>query len=268
MRLSSFRLPTDHLSATQLGVAVTCPEQYRLRYLLREPERLNVEKLIGSAFHQALAANWDWKIHNGSDLNQDDAWTSYQDAWDSTIESEGEPEWKQTPDSLLHTSELMLSSYMTDVAPTISPISTEAWFSERLPSIPVPVVGAIDLETTSLVKEVKTTGQKVSRPKPQWRLQAKIYQLVTRKPVEHQVVTRQETPKIYTSASEPGLLTPLSPPDATLLLLQRIVSSLNDLYARFGANTPWPANGVLHPFCCSYCSYRGHCYAWAGEASE
>jgi hypothetical protein len=265
MRLSSFYLPTDHLSSTSLGMAITCPEQYRMRYVKHEHERLNVEKLIGSAFHHALSDNWSAKMQNGNDLSWDDAWKAFGDSWDATIQREGEPEWKQPPNELLWTSELMLSNYMTQAAPSISPIATESWFEERLPEIPIPVVGAIDLETETTIKEIKTTAQKVSSPKPQWRLQARIYQLMTRKPVEHQVVTRQRSPQVFTAESAPGLLTPVQKPEATLLLLQKVVAMLNDLYARFGPDTPWPANGFLHPFCCSYCSFRSRCYAWAGE---
>lgn len=265
MRLAGFHVPIRHLSATSLGVLMTCPEQYRLRYLLHLPERLNTPKLVGSAMHEALADNWRWKLQKGEDLQEDVAWTRFQGAWDSIIDKEGEPEWREPPQQLQQTSRLMVGSYMQEIAPTIHPQATEQWFSERVPGIPVPVVGVIDLETRSLIREVKTTAQKQTKPKPTWRVQARIYQLMTRKPVEHQIVTRQKTPKLYTSATESGLLTPVGDPDVTVLLLQRAVANLNDLYARFGPDTPWPANGILHPFICGYCSFKSRCYAWKGE---
>lgn len=265
MRLAGFHVPIGHLSPTQFGVLMTCPEQYRLRYIKHLPERLNTQRLVGSAMHETLADNWRFKLERGNDLHEDVAWARFQGAWDATIEKEGEPEWKEPPQQLQQTSRLMVGSYMQEIAPTISPLTTEQWFEERIPGIPVPVVGVIDLETKSLIREVKTTSQKLTKPKPQWRVQAKTYQLMTRKPVEHQVVTRQKTPRLYTSATEPGLLTPVGDPDVTVSLLQRAVLNLNDLFNRFGAEEPWPANGILHPFLCSYCSFKSRCYAWEGE---
>jgi len=264
MRLSGFHLPTDHLSATQLSVAITCPEQYRLRYLKHEPERLNIQKLVGSAFHGAIADNWRWKLANGNDLPERAALERLMGAWDDTIEREGEPEWKEPPQQLFQASSLMLTSYLDSEAPAIQPLATETWFEERVSGIPVPVTGVVDCETRSRILETKTTPAKVTTPKPRWRLQARMYQLSLRKPVEHQIVTRQATPKIYTSASEPGLLSPVADPDQTVLILNRAVATLNDYYARWGADEPWPPSGIHHDWLCKYCSFVPKCFAWQG----
>ena len=264
MRLSGFHLPVDHLSATSLSVGITCPEQFRLRYIKKEPERLNIQKLVGSAFHGAVADNWRWKIETGDDLAEQAALLRLQGAWDATIEREGEPEWKEPPSQLFSTSELMLSSYLRDCAPAVTPLSTEARFEEQVREIPVPVVGIVDCETRSRILEPKTTPAKTTKPKPRWRLQARIYQLSLRKPVEHQIVTRQKEPKIYTASSEPGLLTPVADPDQTVLILQRAVAVLNDYYARWGADEPWPPSGVFHDWLCRYCPYVPKCVAWQG----
>jgi hypothetical protein len=265
MRLSGFHLPVERLSATSLALATSCPEAFRQRYVIKERERMNVEKLVGSAFHGALADNWRWKLTKGEDLSDDACWERFQGAWDHTIETEGEPEWKDTPQRIQQNSQLMLSSYLEEVAPKVRPLATEQWFEERVPDVPVPVVGVVDLETKSLIREVKTTSQKVSKPKPQWRVQARIYQLTIPKPVEHQVVTRQVTPRIYTSSSEPGLLTPVGDPDTTVLLLQQVTAAVNDYYARYGPDGVWPATGIMHPYLCGYCSFRPGCWAWKGE---
>ena len=264
MRLSGFQLPVDHLSATSLSVAITCPEQFRLRYLKHEPERLNIQKLVGSAFHGAIADNWRWKLHSGDDLPEQVALERLMGAWDDTIEREGEPEWKEPPQQLFSTSSLMLQTYLQDYAPAVTPLSAEQRVEEQVPGIPVPVVGVVDCETRSRILETKTTPQKVTTPKPRWRLQARLYQLMIRKPVSHQIVTRQKTPKIYTEATEPGLLTPVADPDQTVLILQRAVAVINDYYARWGADQPWPPNGIFHDWLCSYCPYPRICVAWEG----
>lgn len=264
MRLSGFKLPVEYLSATSLSVAITCPEQFRLRYIKHEPERLNIQKLVGSAFHGALADNWYWKLAKGEDLPEQAALQRLQGAWDHTIEREGEPEWKEPPQQLFQTSSLMLASYLTDWAPATTPLQVEQRVEESVPGIPVPVVGVVDLETKSVIREVKTTPAKVTTPKPRWRLQSRIYQLMVRKPVEHQIVTRQKTPKIYTALTEPGLLTPVADPDQTVLILNRAVTMINDFYARFGTDEPWPPNGIFHDWLCRYCSFVPKCIAWAG----
>jgi len=264
VRLSGFYLPVEHLSATSLSVAITCPEQFRLRYIKHEPERLNIQKLVGSAFHGAIADNWRWKVEKGDDLPEHEALCRLLGAWDDTIEREGEPEWKEPPEQLFQTSQQMLSSYLLDYAPAVTPLWVEQRIEESVPGIPVPVVGVVDCETKSRIQETKTTPAKVTTPKPRWRLQSRIYQLLVRKPVEHQIVTRQKTPRVYTAETEPGLLTPVADPDQTVLILQRAVSTLNDYYARWGPDEPWPPSGIFHDWLCRYCPYVPKCVAWAG----
>jgi len=264
VRLTSFHLPVDHLSATSLSLAISCPEAFRLRYVRHEPERLNIPKLVGSAFHAVLADNWRWKLEKGDDLPGPVALQRLQGAWDDVIEKEGDPEWKQPPSDVLTNSSLMVSSYLESEAPKVQPLATEQRFEETIPEIPVPVVGYVDCETKSAILETKTTARKETKPKPRWKLQAKVYQLSLRKPVMHQIVTRQATPKIYTPESEPGLLTPVADPDQTVLIMQRAVATLNDYYARWGADEPWPPNGIFSDYLCSYCAFVPKCVAWTG----
>jgi hypothetical protein len=47
-------LPVDHLSATQISMLNSCPEQYRQRYVLGKKERPGAALIVGGAFHEAI----------------------------------------------------------------------------------------------------------------------------------------------------------------------------------------------------------------------
>lgn len=262
MRLSGFYLPVERLSATSLAEAITCPEQFRLKRIKKLPERNNIAKLLGTAFHEGIADNYRWKMEHGFDLPDTAVLGRFNGAWDSAIEKEGEPEWKEHPDKVKETGHGMLNLYMKKVAPGITPLKVEQWFEESVPGIPVPLVGVIDLEVSDRIKETKTSASKLKKPKPNWRLQGRIYQLMVDKPVEHVIVTKQVTPQIVTASEEPGLLTPVQNRDVTVKILQQAAAMVNDLYARYGPDEPWPAHGTFHDWLCSYCSHKPNCFAW------
>lgn len=261
LRLRGFYLPVERLSATSLAEAITCPEQFRMKRVARMPERNNIQKLMGTAFHEAVADSYRWRLEKGELLPKSATEDRFRGAWDEAIEKEGEPEWKEHPDKLMETGFKMLSAYRSVMKAT-EVTQAEEWFEITVPGIPVPVVGVIDLPLKDRIREVKTSAKKMSKPKPTWRLQARIYQLAIAKPVEHQVVTKQVTPQVCTADTEPGLMTPIQNKDATVLLLQQAVALVNDLYARYGADQPWPANGIFHDWLCNYCSFRPNCFAW------
>lgn len=266
MRLSGWYLPLERLSATSLAEAITCPEQFRVKRILKVKDKNNTAKLMGTSFHEAVADNWRWKLEKGADLSGVELHERFTGAWASAIDKEGEPEWKEHPDTLMATGVKMLDVYREKVMLSTIPVSAEQWFEEMIPGIPVPVVGVIDLQLKDRIREVKTSKNKVSKPKPTWRLQARIYQLMVEKEVEHQVVTKQKTPQVVTGADEDGLMTPIQNRDVTVTILQQATNLVNDLYARYGPDTTWPMNGIFHDWLCSYCSHRPNCLAWKEAA--
>lgn len=266
MRLSGFHVPVEHLSASSLAMLIQCPEQYRLRYVQHIRPSFGIDKFIGIVDHAAQAENFRQKIKSFEDLDVEYMRGMYRAKWDATIEDEGEPEWKDDPEEVKQTGLLMMETYHAQVSPTITPIRVEERFEETLPGLPVPIIGYPDVETAERIVERKTSKSKLTKPKSKWTLQGRIYSLILDKPVEYQVITKQKTPQCVTALEAPDLLVANGFRDATLETLDQAVHTLNDLWARYGPDRPWPTNGVLHDWLCGYCfagpKYGNHCIAW------
>lgn len=257
MRLSGWKLPFDRLSATSLSTAIQCPEQFRQKYLLNEKEQMSGERFMGSVTHQALAALFDPEQR----LNHDEAGAAgfVEEAWQNVIHKEGEPEWYDVDAAeQFRRAKQMIATYWP-IASQISPIAVEQRFEETIAG--VQIQGYIDRELTDRILEVKTAAQKVSKPKPRWSFQGRLYSLVSAKPVEWHVVTRQVTPKVYTAEEAPALLHEPFNHDVTVKIIEHAIARLNDYYARYGKDYPWPMDGIFGDWACDYCSFKKSCPA-------
>lgn len=244
-----------------------CPEQFRLRKIKKTPESMGVDRFIGIVDHETNAINFRRKIKSGADLPAEKMSELYLGNWIETSTIEGEPDW--TEDEHVRSFDLgtkMLHTYHEKVSPTVMPIAVEQQFREKLPGVPVPIVGYPDIEVKDRIIERKTSASKVSKPKSKWSFQGSIYSLVYDKPVEYQVVTKQVTPQVVTAAEAPALLVHATQRDATLRTIQQGAELLNDYWLRYGPDRPWPLNGLLHDWLCSWCfagpKYGRSCIAW------
>lgn len=254
MRLSSFHLPVNRLSATSLTEFITCAELFRLKRLVKKPERRYLELFIGTVFHRTIEDNFRHKLTTGQDLEWEEILEGYRFKWDEEIKDE-EPEWTDPPLVAYETGAKVLESWHRDVAPLVTPVAVEQRFEVDIPGIPVPIVGNIDVESRGFIEDFKTSSRKEAKAKPRWRFQGRIYQLQVEKPVAWYVTTKQVTPVSYTPVDNPGLLMYPINRDVTVELLKQTVEQLNDVYARYGKDRPWPTNGLLHEWMCGKCSY-------------
>jgi hypothetical protein len=273
MRLSGFKLPVEHLSASALASFLTCPEQFRQERILKIPKRLWLDGFIGRVHHETIAENMRQKVETGYDQSLDQQMGIYRYKWAEQIESEGEPVWTEHPEKVEHLGMQMIETFHRNVAPSIKPIAVEQRFEERVTGLPVPLVGYIDTEEEAVIDEFKSAKQKVSAPKPNWRFQARIYQLVARKPVVWTVTTKQKTPVNWTYAECPDLRLPIQHPDTTVRMVLQAAEMLNDYYARYGPDSPWPTTGLMHVWACGYCSAgpknpNPTCPAWEGSDDQ
>lgn len=259
MRLSGLKLPLERLSATSLGTFTSCPEQFRRKYLLNEKEAMSGDRFMGIVTHQALASLFDPALL-GEAHEQPVEDMAVAQAWEGTIEREGEPDWhdKDGTDSYKRAKQ-MVKAYWP-IAQEIHPIAVEQRFEEQIAG--VNIVGYVDRELTDRILEVKTAAQKVSKPKPRWSLQGRLYSLVSAKPIEWHVITRQVTTKIYTPKEAEELYCPGFNKDATVRIIRLTVERMNDLYARHGKDDPWPTDGIFGDWSCSYCSFKKNCGVW------
>ena len=267
MLLSGFKLPVDHLSASAIGDFLSCPEKFRQERILKIPKRVYLDGFIGRVHHDTLAANLSQKVETGIDQTLAQAESTYRYAWAEQIEKEGEPEWVEHPERVEELGLKMLKTFHEHIAPTIKPIAVEQRFEERINGLPVPLVGYIDTEETNVIDEFKTAKAKTSSPKPNWKFQGRVYQILSRKPVIWTVTTKQKTPVNWTWDTCPELKMEPINPDITVRAIVQAAEMLNDFYARYGPNEPWPQTGLMHPWLCGYCSAgptnpQPRCPAW------
>ena len=264
MRLARAHLPIEHLSATSLSKAVSCPEAWRRRYLLHEREGFGVDRFVGTVDHKTIEAFMADKMETGETWTPDQLAAAYSYVWeDELLRLDGEePSWGlQSPAALQEQGQLMVHTYVEQASSSVAPIAVEQRFEERLPGVPVPVIGYIDIETSDRIVERKTSKQKVSSPKPGWRFQAALYQLAVRKPVEWQITVRNVTPVVLTGMTmSPGNA------DVAVMQVQQIYSTLEHYWHTYGPRSPWPTLGVHHPWICGTCMYgpklQASCVAW------
>ena len=266
MKLARSRIPIEHLSATSLAKAVSCPEAWRRRYLLHEREGFGVDRFVGSVDHKTVEAFMADKMETGTTWTPELLESAYLYTWEDELMRSAdhgeEPSWGlQNPAALQEQGQLMVHTYVDQAAASVDPIAVEQKFEEKLPGVPVPLIGYIDIETKDRVVERKTSKTKVGQPRPGWRFQAKIYQLAVRKPVEWHVTTRQVTPQILTGMT-------LHPGDAdiTVQQVQQIYTMLDGYWLKYGQNSPWPTLGIHHEWLCSKCQHGpsliSDCVAW------
>lgn len=258
-------LPLRHLSASSIDMAMRCPEQWRRRYMLGEKARPGSALIVGGAFHGAQEFNYAQKIDSGEDVPTSEVVEFFHDAaWPDKLEEAGgyaEVQWDGKPDELRERGALMVAAYRDNVAPRVQPIAVEQRFEIEL-GLPVPVIGYVDVERADTLAEMKTSARAMSSPKPDWRLQGRLYQMVKRKPVEWHVTTKTKAPATITPLEEPNLL--LEPADdrMTARLVRHVAWAMNHYYATLGPDEPWPGEGIMHPWACQFCGWRPSCRWW------
>lgn len=134
----------DHLSYSSITTFLECPENWRRKYLLKEPTTTNPALVFGSAFHGSV----ELAVIPGNKIPLLDLW---QANWAKQIE---QPVFwgADTPEQ--HSNEgirLLSHKTVTDAIAQIKPgIDEQGPKIERkvelhVPGVPVPVIGYIDL---------------------------------------------------------------------------------------------------------------------------
>jgi hypothetical protein len=275
----------DHLSATQMGMAQKCWEQYRRRYVLGQKVPPGGALVWGIADHYAHEVNFTQKIESGVDIGEEDVKLAFAEGFDRAVDRNGgtsEIKWEDDkPGELKDAGVRLAATYHRQVSPRIQPTSVERKFSIEIPNVPVPVIGYIDLEaerydetsepfavdpTERVAIERKTAKRKESQPKPDWRVQGRLYQYVADLPVEWHISAKTKTPAVYTPREEPGLVLPREAPEAaaTAALVATTARSIVAMYETFGPDEPWPG-ALTHPWACSWCGYRSSCRWWGNS---
>jgi len=285
-----------HLSATSIGMFRRCPEQFRHRYILGEKERPGEALVVGSAFHEGLEFNYEQKMASFVDRPTAEVVEYLQDVGvPKVIEEHGGEDniaWDKDPakgvETLRRDSERILIRYHEQVVPRIQPVALEEELFIRHASLPVPIIGYIDVRAGSEVHfdngpggewiadrviDTKTGKQSVSKLKPSWQLQATLYGAMTGLPVEYHSISRAATPKITTALeSSEMVFTPSEVKTTNVVKTASTVASMIAwLYTTLGPDQTWPTMGRFADWSmsfspCNNCGWRKVCPAMEGEA--
>ena len=258
-------LPVRHLSASSIIKFVSCPEQWRQSYVLKIKEGTFTQRFMGNVDHKTIMDVLLAKMQ-GQEAEHGDITDLYKASWAQALDEDGEPNWgKDDPIEMFERGLQMAHAYTETVVPLIEPVALEQKFTATVGG--VDVVGYVDVIAVDGIRERKTVEQKMTKPKSRWRLQGRLYHMMSGLPVQWDVVTRQVTTKIYTAEEFPTLRLPEHDPTSTARIVTHTADRIRHLMDTLGPDTPWPYDGfVAQDWLCDYCGagpkFGSTCGVW------
>ena len=171
----------DHLSYSSVSTYLLCPRSWQFRYLDRIETPTSPSLTFGSAFHGAIE---DYLVRKalGDDASEPAAfWGKH---WRAQLERNSVIEWgRDSQEELCNTGLRMLTaedvvSTVTSIVPLLvhdRPLIEER-VELRVPGVPVPVIGYIDLvEQDGVPCDFKTAARSWSASRAQSELQPVFY---------------------------------------------------------------------------------------------
>lgn len=150
-----------HLSISQSTMHARCELQWEFRYGMGIKSPPGVAAVIGRATHQTVEADLRFKMSWGSLLSkeevQDIAAESARKEWENEtpIIRVGDPDVGGAVDTVVSLAEL----HHSEVAPAIDPIAIEQAFKIEIPQLKYDVVGVVDIETETSIRDTKTSSK-------------------------------------------------------------------------------------------------------------
>jgi RecB family exonuclease len=252
----------EHISFSQLDTFIRCPRAWQAKYLQRVPSVVQDALIVGSSVHAGVGAYYESKlrdkrisksqrVHDATSVTSDTFAEMRYDDTKSVILDQSERDLEQQAISMVET-------YIAE-APRVTPRAIEQKITLRLDDSDIPLIGAIDVVAEECLLELKTSAKSVTKPQSSWRLQALLYQAaMPGLRTDWHVLVKNKTPKLVHGA---GLSQPFDAEATSRArsLAGRTLERIQQLYATLGPDEEWPAEGILHPFACGYCSVKADC---------
>jgi hypothetical protein len=243
----------EHLSYSSITAFLDCPENWRRRYLEKEPTMSSPALAFGSAFHETLE-------RLVTDENPD-VLKIWNEQWNIAIEKQDIFWGADSPASICNEGIRMFSN--EDILEAIKKIKPavddqgpkiERRVELKVPGVPVPVIGYIDIILEDgTPADFKTAARAWTQDKAQESLQSLFYIAALNQAGEkvnwkfqHIIFTKTKTPKIQ-------ILEHLHTPGELFFLFELIGRVWKSIDA--GAFTMNPGTWKCNP---KYCDY------WAG----
>lgn len=171
-----------YLSVTQLNMLTRCGEQYRRRYLLGQRRPPGVSQVIGKGTHAAgekdLRSKLEWgellEAEEVSDVAADATRRMWQE--DEPVAEEGDPDQGGAVDEAVKLAGL----YHAKVAPAVTPVAVERAFILELPDFGYDLMGVVDVEEPTKIRDTKTSAKAPSGNPAERDLQGELYTLEAR----------------------------------------------------------------------------------------
>lgn len=249
-----------HVSPSSLNRFIRCPENFRQRYVLGKQDVAGPKALQGTADSAAYA---DFYRASMGDLLID--LEIIEDIYRDTIHNKAD-EYDledETTDSLVDKGLPGVRAYY-EVAKTMPrPVAVEEKVLIERPSLPVPILGYLDVEFPEIIIDRKGAANRT--PHPDWRLQLRVYSAARSKPAGVHLTSRTKVPAVYTPEDGDEYQESWSTAKAerTIRMCGQIIGQIEMLLIAFGPDSTWPTLGLSHQWSCAKCPYRGSCEAWS-----
>lgn len=207
----------DYLSYSSINLFLTCSEAWRRRYIAKEPQPSTPALVFGSALHNTVERHIAIRQEKPNpSLNLTDIWP---EQWNAAVERDGEIEWgADTPEQ--HYNEgirLLNNPDLQQLVNRLTPLRDDSglWIERkielRVPGVPIPIIGYIDIVTNDGVPgDFKTSAQQWSQEKAKEELQPLFYlaalnqigRTVPGLRFRHYVITKTKQPKVQVIESQ------------------------------------------------------------------
>lgn len=250
----------DHLSYSSISTYLTCARKWRFHYVDKAADPASEALLFGSAFHKAIESLI---------VQKDDPTQAWVNAWNTQMIERGETtKWESKPDDVFNDGLKIFTN--EDVLKVIAEIKPayegdqpiiEKYVELRVPGVPVPIIGYIDLiEKSGIPADFKTSARSWGIAKAEKELQPVFYLaalnqagLKTPMKFRHYVFVKNKTPKVEV------LETTRTSADMFFLfdLIQEVWAAISA-----GAFPPSPTSFLCSP---DYCNFWSQCRGkWQG----
>jgi len=199
----------QYLSYSSINLFLTCGEAWRRKYIEREPQSTTPALLFGSALHNTIEQHIAYRAEG----KEEPILTMWRTFWNGAVEREIECEWgADTPEQHYNEGIRLLSNPdLQQMVNRLTPLRDDSGlFMERkielrVPGVPVPIIGYIDIVTNDGIPgDFKTSAQQWSNEKARAELQPLTYlaalnQMGRNVPglrFRHYVMTKTKVPKV------------------------------------------------------------------------
>ena len=252
----------DHISPTAAKSYLGCSLRYWFERVLRLPKPTSVSLHLGKSVHAALQAFHLARWRGGDDSPEATA-LAFDDAFQRLEREEG-PVSFRTPDERekARLDGLRVVAAYLDSPEVLQghPRAVEVHLSERVPGLPVPLTGVIDLVLGDYVMvDFKSAAAKPDPAQAAFdhELQLVSYQILIETATGETPPSLDLIHLVKTKVPQVGRV---STKPADRARKQRVVSLLERVVDGIAAGRFHPQPG-MH---CSWCQYRRECMSWPG----